>query len=295
MMKKTMRKIVSIMLSIIMISYVCVNPVNANEVSGEEIYSYILNNGDIATVVNYKSSGKVISKVYINTVLKQKTTMDMNTMSMQTEIFDLPSSEVNQEGVESSFNGVRNITTHKVISNETVQNDGKILRAASIYSEPVDNTGLSVYADGYYSLGGWGYNNYTSAYANLYRSYTTTANGETRYWQWGAGETVSAISAYVSALGGPAAAVISVLVFTASSVLAYAQAVRLETLTFNYSYRVRVNGTIYFTTYRNITYWKINNSTTGNSRYEQKSFNAGFSSNNAEMCRMGIDAYYASK
>ena len=44
-----------------------------------------------------------------------------------------------------------------------------------------------------------------------------------------------------------------------------------------------------------ITYWKINNSTTGNSRYEQKSFNAGFSSNNAEMCRMGIDAYYASK
>ena len=79
----------------------------------------------------------------------------MNTMSMQTEIFDLPSSEVNQEGVESSFNGVRNITTHKVISNETVQNDGKILRAASIYSEPVDNTGLSVYADGYYSLGGW--------------------------------------------------------------------------------------------------------------------------------------------
>lgn len=41
--------------------------------------------------------------------------------------------------------------------------------------------------------------------------------------------------------------------------------------------------------------WKINNSTTGNSRYEQKSFNAGFSSNNAEMCRMGIDAYYASK
>lgn len=33
MMKKTMRKIVSIMLSIIMISYVCVNPVNANEVS----------------------------------------------------------------------------------------------------------------------------------------------------------------------------------------------------------------------------------------------------------------------
>ena len=57
--------------------------------------------------MNYKSSGKVISKVYINTVLKQKTTMDMNTMSMQTEIFDLPSSEVNQEGVESSFNGVR--------------------------------------------------------------------------------------------------------------------------------------------------------------------------------------------
>ena len=89
-----------------------------------------------------------------------------------------------------------------------------------------------MYADGYYSLGGWGNNNYTSAYANLYRSYTTTANGETRYWQWGAGETVSAISAYVSALGGPAAAVISVLVFTASSVLAYAQAVRLETLTF---------------------------------------------------------------
>ena len=70
MMKKTMRKIVSIMLSIIMISYVCVNPVNANEVSGEEIYSYILNNGDIATVVNYKSSGKVISKVYIATVYK---------------------------------------------------------------------------------------------------------------------------------------------------------------------------------------------------------------------------------
>lgn len=132
MMKKTMRKIVSIMLSIIMISYVCVNPVNANEVSGEEIYSYILNNGDIATVVNYKSSGKVISKVYINTVLKQKTTMDMNTMSMQTEIFDLPSSEVNQEGVESSFNGVRNITTHKVISNETVQNDGKIRKRSIV-------------------------------------------------------------------------------------------------------------------------------------------------------------------
>ena len=57
---------------------------------------------------------------------------------------------------------------------------------------------------------------------------------------------MAAIAAIIgaSACASIAGALLTLLVFTSSEHLAYRQALRVETYTFNYTYRVRVNGSI---------------------------------------------------
>lgn len=157
------------------------------------------------------------------------------------------------------------------------------------------NLSPSGYNDGYYSLGSYGgYSHAPDVYGYLYRSYTRTYDGETKHWSWSAGDTLGAISAYISLFGGPVSAIISILLFTGAEVLAYNQSVDLATYTYDYRYRVRVYGAIHFTTERNITYWRIDNVTVGTTKWEEKSFNYGFSMANSEMVKTGIDNYLLS-
>lgn len=93
---------------------------------------------------------------------------------------------------------------------------------------------------------------------------------------------------------GELSAIVGILTFTGGLYLSYDQAIELETYTFDYHYRVRVEGDVYFTAERNITYWRIANVTEGTLTYEEKSFNYGFSMANTEMVKFGIDAYLES-
>ena len=86
-------------------------------------------------------------------------------------------------------------------------------------------------------------------------------------------------------------ALLTMLVFTSSEYLAYRQALRVETYTFNYTYRVRVNGSIQLTSYRDITYWKSYNTTEKTTRWDEKSFNGGFGGSNSELVSQGIQNY----
>jgi len=94
--------------------------------------------------------------------------------------------------------------------------------------------------------------------------------------------------------GGPVSAIISVLLFTAAEVLAYNHSIELATYTYDYYYKVRVYGAVYFTTYRNITYWRIENVETGTTKWDEKRFNDGFSLPNTEMVKAGIGEYLLS-
>lgn len=261
-------------------------------------FSFFDNEGRIITISISRTDTTATAKVYVDGFLKQKAVADAITKNIETEIYDLSSSSTRSIQAENgTMNGFSTLTIHAPVSDTKIDIISEQAQARAIYNEPVDNSGLSLsgYNDGYYSLGSYGGLSYApNVYGYLYRSYTRTYEGETKHWSWSAGDTVSAISAYLALFGAPVSAIISILIFTVAEVLAYNQSVDLATYTYNYRYRVRVYGNIHFTTERNITYWRIDNATTGTTKWDEKSFNSGFSLSNSEMVKTGIDNYLIS-
>lgn len=295
-----MKKILSLLLSLVLIFSMSSTAFAAENVAGtnDTMFSYCNDAGEIVTISISRTNTTATAKVYVEGILNQKAIADATTKNIETEIYDLsPISRNSIQPQKGTMNGFTTSVIHAPISAERINITNTVVQARSIYREPVDNFGLSPsgYNDGYYSLGsGGGYYYAPDVYGYLYRSYTSTYGGETKHWSWSAGDTVGAISAYISLFGGPVSAIISVLLFTAAEVLAYNQSVDLATYTYNYRYRVRVYGDIHFTTERNITYWRIDNVTEGTRKWEEKSFNYGFSMANSEMVKAGIDNYLVS-
>lgn len=293
-----MKKIISCLLVCVMLVTLSVTNVFAAPPSAgdSEQFSYLNQNGENVTILTTKSISTATSKVYINGLLTQKSTANSSDETIYTEIYDLRGTMLKNSNNKTikSCNGFISTTVHMPVSEEKITVTNNNLKLASINSEPVDNTGLSSspYGDGYYFIGSdGGYYYAPSVYGYLYRKYTATYVGETRRWSWTIGESASAIYSYYSLLGGtPASAIIGILVFTAQQILSYNQSVKLETYNFDYMYKVRVYGTVYFTSDRGITYWKINNTTTGTTKWEEKSYNYGTVSN-SEIVRAGIDNY----
>lgn len=296
---KELKKLTALALSVAMIMGINANvfAIDATESSAvnRETISFVSQDGDNIHVATDTIDDNATAKVYVNGVLAQKSVANGSTKSIVTEVYDKDeTSSRSSSGSTSYINDFVSTTIHKETSLETIDIARTVSRAASIYDEPVDNTGLSSSSngDGYYFLGSaGGYYYAPDVYGYLFRDYTRTYDGETHYWSWGAGDTLSAIGAYISLFGGPVNAIIGILVFTGSEVLMYNQSVNLETYTFDYNYKVRVYGDEHFTTNRNITYWKISNTTTNATKWDQKSFNYGFSMNNGEMIKAGIDNY----
>lgn len=295
-----MKKIVSLLLTCILVFSMSVNAFATEclSVAADTTFSYYNDEGEIVTVVTARTSDTAISKVYINGILTQKSIANASTKTIDTEIYDLAQCSRNSgQAVKSMMNDFATSVVHAPVSDERISVSNIEVQSRSVDNEPVDNTGLSSsgYGDGYYYLGSCGGLYYApEVYGYLYRTYTRTYDGETKHWSWGAGDTVSAISAYIGLYGGPVSAIISILCFTAAEVLAYNQSVDLATYTYDYNYRVRVYGAVHFTTYRNVTYWRIDNVETGVTKWEEKSFNYGFSMANTEMVVAGIDNYLMS-
>lgn len=295
-----MKKIVSLLLVFVLVFSMSTTAFAADGLStaGDTVFSYYNDDGEIVTIAITRTDTTAISKVYINGVLSQKAIANATTKTIDTEIYDLTMSSRNSgQAVKGVMNGFTTSVIHTPVSPERINIANVEVQSRSIYDEPVDNTGLSSsgYGDGYYYLGSYGGFYYApEVYGYLYRTYTRTYDGETKYWSWGAGDTLGAISAYIALFGGPVSAIISVLLFTAAEVLMYDQAIELATYTYDYYYKVRVYGAVYFTTQRNITYWRIENVETGTTKWEEKRFNYGFSMANTEMVKAGIDEYLLS-
>lgn len=254
--------------------------------AGDTMFSYYNDEGEIVTIAITRTDTTAISKVYINGVLSQKAIANATTKTIDTEIYDLTMSFRNSaQAVKGTMNDFTTSVLHAPVSTERINIADVEVQPRSINDEPVDNTGLSssVYGDGYYYLGSYGGFDYApEVYGYLYRIYTCTYDGETKHWSWDAGDTLGAISAYIALFGGPVSAIVSVLIFTAVEVLAYDQSIELATYTYDYHYKVRVHGKVYFTTQRNVTKW------------DEKRFNYGFSMANTEMVTAGISEYLLS-
>ncbi len=294
-----MKKITSLLLAVVFVFLVAI-PAFANESLHEgdsEIFSYYNNQREIVTVVIVRTDAAATSKVYIDGVLTQESTANAITRTIDTKIYDLSaSSQKRAEAIRGTSNGFETSVIHAPVSNEKISTAYVGVQSRSVDDEPVDNTGLfsSGYGDGYYFLGAAKYDVAPEVYGYLYRTYTKTDDGPTKYWRWGLGETISAISAAVSLFGGPVSAVLSILAFTATQVLAYEQALELETNTFDYHYKVNVYGEVHFTAQRNITYWKIGNTTAGTVKWEEKSFNYGYTMANWQMIYSAVNNYLMS-
>ena len=278
-----------------------------------ENFSFVADDGDVITVVTTKGNNTVTAQVYENGMLIQESTADSAKNTVDTLVYDLPVAQNSAtreiETDVSDMNGFVSTVRHMPISDETYDvtisaeelgesstNSTVSPRATgSIDDEPVDNTGLSQasFGGGYYNLGSdGGYYYAPTVYGYLFRSYTRTYDGETHYWSWDEGTTISAITAVVGLItNAPVAAIIGMLYFIGDTVLAYKQSIELATYTYDYNYIVRVKSKEYFSTVRNITYWQIYNKETERTAWEEKSFNYGYAMSNREMVKAGIDEY----
>lgn len=292
-----MKKIVSLFLVFVLVFSMSTTAFAADSLSatGDTMFSYYNDEGKIVTITITRTDTTATSKVYVNGVLSQKSIADATTKTIDTEIYDLKMSSRNSgQAVKGVMNDFATTVVHAPVSTERIDISNVKVQSRSVNDEPFDNTGLSAsgFGDGYYHLGTYGGFYYApEVYGDLYRKYTCEYDDDTRYWSWSAGDTVSAISAYISFFGGPIAAIISVLVFTATEVLMYNQTIKLATYTYDYYYNVRVNRTIYYTAHRNKSYWRIDNVATETTTWDFKSFNYGFSMANTEMVKAGIDKY----
>lgn len=300
-----MKKIVSLLLVVVILLTFSSSAIAAENTVATpgNIFSYYDDNGDIVTVVVSRSNMSATSKVYVNGVLTQKSIADAATKTIETEVYDIvtnthSASQTTNQIESRNMNGFSNTVRHLPLSSERIStNNASVQTRASIYNEPVENDGLypSGYGDGFSYLGSYGGFYYApEVYGYLYRAYRKTYDGETKYWSWDAGDTLSAISAYISLFGGPVSAITGLLVFAAGEILAYYQAIDLDTYTFDYHYIVRVYEENCFTAQRNITYWYIYHRQSGTEKWVEKSFNYGFSMANTEMVKFGIDNYLAS-
>lgn len=264
----------------------------------DEVFSLCVSDGEIMTVILNRKLPEITSKVYINGTLMQQSIANSNEKTVMTVIYDLAAERGEGAKAEQGIlNGFTTYTTHAPASTERILTSNLQNQSRSIDDEPVDNEGLSPsgYGDGYYYLGSQSGPYYApNVYGYLYRSYTEDYVGETKYYSWGAGESASAIAAILGAILSPVEALFEVLTFAADATLSYAQSLELATYNLVYNYRVRVNGGIHYTTYRDIDYWRIDNTTTGKSQWIEKSFNDGFSMGNSEMILIGIENYLLS-
>lgn len=118
--------------------------------------------------------------------------------------------------------------------------------------------------------------------------------GETKYYSWNIGTAATAISATITLISGNlVGAVLSILGLAANEYLNYNASIELATYTHDYGYKGTVDGVIYYTGHRNITYWRIDNVTTGTVKWEQKRFNYGYGGSNQDMIRATAEAYCA--
>lgn len=265
------------------------------------------NKGKLVTVKIRRMRNLAISEVYFDGVLSQKSTASTTTNNINTNLYDL-SSPIKYNATKvmvSRIGNFNSVTTHETVSgirlDEQIDNNIAKSVSRSITDEPVDNVGLSQsnFGGGYYYLGEYGGFYYApDVYAQLHRKYTQKYDGETKTWRWGANESIGAISVYLSLFLGSTTLIgliVGLLFFTAQGILAYAQSIKLATFSFYYTYMVTIKYKSFYSAWRDKTYWKIENTTEGTTKWELKNFNGGFGVSNTEMIKAGIDNYLAQK
>ena len=296
-----MKKIISLILVLVIVFSLSV-PVfatNGESSTDETMFSFYNDVGDIVTVVSSRTNTTTTAEVYLNGLLAQKSVADIPAKTIDTVIFDLTS--VSRSTIPEKKGTMGEFVTseaHALVSNKRIDIPNLEVQSRSIFNEPVENNGLSLspYGDGYYYLGSYsGFVNAPNVYGYLYRTYTRTNDGLTKYWNWDAGTSLSAISVYIDAYGGPKNAILALLAFSVDLLLSYVQSIKLETYTFDYHYKVRVCGSVHYTTQRNITYWKVTNQTRVMDDWEQKRFNYGFTPDNGEMVWYAVQNYLLSR
>ena len=308
-----MRKISALCIIAILISLLC--PLtNATEMKyTDEIlnysYEFLNQNGENITVKIYKDTEQVKTLVYLDEELAQATECDLTTGDMLTTIYNGNRAEVISENLENLDISEMITESDKIfVDPEEQQSDSAVLSEAvvadtteALVNEPRDNTGLteSGYNDGYYYIGSTSYT-YSTARGYLYRHLSGAEYlGLTRYYNWNAGTTLSAIITAVTVLYAArvAEALAAILEFTASETLAYAQSAKVQTYEYHYQYSTRVNDgsygnyEIYYTTSRSKVYQKIYNITNGEEIFVYDYLSGGFSGSNNEIIKAGIDNY----
>jgi len=233
------------------------------------------------TVVN-KSSGKVV------TIDKDgiKTISYVDDYVEKTNVDDKNTSEPHIIEPDPALQGLINSEANQNKNDFTIQ---------ALIDEPVTDSGLqdSVYGDGYKFLGSTGVY-YFDDLGYLFRKISSMTKHESHRFTFTTGTAVSTILGVVLSVftGGSwtASAIVGILSTSGGVLVDYFRGT-FDYRTYHYLYRVRIKGEVWFSTYRNISYWTSYSDYSGTYKFKQKSFNHGFSQSNFEMVKAGIDKY----
>jgi hypothetical protein len=188
-----------------------------------------------------------------------------------------------------------NITTKSFTENNLATNYSK---SYGLIDEPVTDEDLidSPWMDAGYKKLGSSNVYYCDKPGFLYRKIDSMRLHQEHRFEFTPGTAVSTAIGIVAGCitGGISTAVITGLLGASAGVLVDGFTGTVDCRTYNYKYRVRVAGRISFEPFRNITYW-VSTRDGCSPKFEQKSFNNGFSMNNHEMVKIGIDNYLESQ
>lgn len=298
-----MKKLLSLFLSIFFV-FVSAVPTLAYQKQGstsKEAQDSVIcyNLGNHVQVVTERSGDSSVAKVYKNDILIQSSRASATNKTIATTVYD-QSLKTNSAGkTQYQENGFLITVTHSPVSSEKIS-PALANRAATLSrdynDEPVDNSGLSQsgYRDGYYLLGKDSLTEAPNVMGYLYRKYKRIYDGETSTHTWTIRDTASTVSAYYGLISqNLVGVVLGILQFAYNEYLDFNQSIKLETYTFNYDYRVRVNGTIYYDNgFRGKDYWLIYNTTTGTKKYDFKyDSSPSVGGTNFDMIQTGIENY----
>lgn len=298
-----MKKLLSLFLSIffVFMSAVPTLAYQKQRSAGKEAQDSVVcyNLGNHVQVVTEKSGDSSVAKVYKNDILIQSSRASATNKTIATTVYDQSLKANNAGKTQYKENGFLITVVHSPISSEKISPalaNRAVTLSRDYNDEPVDNSGLSQsgYRDGYYLLGKDSLTEAPNVMGYLYRNYNRIYDGETSTYTWTTGDTVSTVAAYYSLISGSLAGiVISIMTFTYQQYCSMNQAIKLETYTFNYYYRVRVNGTIYYDNgFRGKDYWLIYNTTTGTKKYDFKyDSSPSVGGTNFDMIQTGIENY----
>lgn len=276
--------------------------------------SYSFTDGEcLFTLFSGANEDYILSELYANGKLKQKSIGIKNLFVIYTEIYDLETKDesASAEPIISNENDMVSIVVHKEINPQTAPMNSiqaKPVQASAqndpFYYEPALDTGLTVspYQDdaGFYKLGssqtryGGGDPTYTGTLYRRRNSFTYAGRAREPY-EIQPNTAISVVSTFIGFFVDPTrVSFVLGLLSLSGEVVTYLTRIEVDVYNLTATYKVRIDSAgnnVYHTNQRTISYYRLFNTAKERMVYEMRRIENGYLLDNPSMVNQGISNY----